>query len=433
VANRLRDDALAVVARGVSAADPELLTRRAARNLIAAGSIGPPSHVIAVGKAALAMWRAVRDDVPPDAHAVSVVPRGAMASDGEGPRILAAGHPLPTSESLRASEAAMELARGVGPSGLLWLLVSGGTSALLAAPAPGLTLEDKIAVTRALLGCGADIASINVVRKHLSAVKGGRLARAAGGRCVTLALSDVIGPAEDDPSIIGSGPGVPDPSTFRDALAVIDRFDLRRSLPATVIAHLERATTEPTLESPKPADADMRAVQAWIVGGRRDAMQGARLEAEARGYTPVIVDEPVLGEARDAARSFVQLALRACGAGRRCCIIASGETTVTVRGPGRGGRNQEFALAAARELRTWDRQVVVCSAGTDGIDGPTDAAGGIVDRDTCRRAIESGVSIDAALDDNDAYHGLERLGGLIRTGPTGTNVGDLMVLVTARV
>lgn len=428
----LRDDALQVVAHGIAAADPERLTRAALRARLDERALAPATHVVAVGKAAHAMWRAARPLASPQVDALLVVPDTmAATAAGTGARVVGAGHPLPTGSSVLAAAAALDLARAARDGGWMWLLVSGGASALLASPAPGISLSDKVAVTRALLRCGADIVSINVVRRHLSAIKGGRLARAAGGRCATLALSDVVGDHEDDLSVIGSGPGVADASTVGDALAVLDRFGLRATVPPHVVALLERGRHDRSLETPKPGEADLGPVRAWVVGGRREAMAGARRTAESIGYATVVVEAPVLGEARDAARQFVHFAVPACKGRPRCCVIATGETTVTVKGDGRGGRNQEFALAAAAAVAGVGRPVVVCSVGTDGIDGPTDAAGGIVDDGTCRRAAELGVSIDAALEDNDAYRCLAQLGGLVKTGPTGTNVGDLMVFIAA--
>jgi len=300
------------------------------------------------------------------------------------------GHPLPDAASFESGARALALADENRQRGeTLVVLLSGGASAMLAAPADGVTLEQKIAVTRELLGSGRPIAEMNAVRKELSGIKGGKLAVRAG-RSVTFAISDVHAPIEDDPSVIGSGPTViepPDP-----------RVDARYAL----------------------------------IGSRRDAMRGARVAAERLGYALHIVEPPVLGEAREAAALFAtRAASLAREATQSICVIASGETTVKLPADGahgRGGRNQEFALAfALAQPRLGD--YVFASVGTDGIDGPTDAAGAIVDRTTSARATAAGLDLAASLRAHDAYTVFDRLGDLVKTGPTGTNVGDLQVLL----
>lgn len=433
----LREDAIAIGRAGVRAADPGERTRAALRAAATSRHLAGAAGVraIAVGKASAAMWAAAAPLLPPVREALVVAPVAPSGTLPAPARLHLSGHPVPTPDSHEAAAAALRVARAVTEGEWLVLLVSGGASALMAAPAGGVSLEDKAQTTRALLRCGADITEINTVRKHLSDVKGGRLARAAGGRCLTLALSDVIGAHEDDLSVIGSGPGVPDASTFGDALAVVGRHGLPRELPPAVLARLLAGAAGELEETPKPGDEDMHLVEAVVIGGRRDAMRGAADEARARGYVTEVIEAPLLGEARDTSGRFAREVLercRAAGAGRRVCAIASGETTVTVRGGGRGGRNQEFALAAAGVLAEHPgASVALLSIGTDGIDGPTDAAGGLVDETTAARAAGSGASIAAALADNDAYPCLARLGDLVVTGPTGTNVGDLVVVVIA--
>lgn len=298
------------------------------------------------------------------------------------------GHPLPDAESFRAGAEALRAADANRARGeTLVVLLSGGASAMLAAPAPGVTMDEKIATTRELLRSGLPIAEINAVRKRLSAIKGGKLA-ARAGRSITFALSDVHAPVEDDPSVIGSGPTVADP--------------------------------------PLP-DA-----QFVLAGSRRDAMDGARQQAARLGYDVVVIDRPVLGEARDAAAA---LASRISPLVRerpsRLCVIASGETTVKLEpaASGVGGRNQEFALAFARAFD--GGAYAFGSFGTDGVDGPTDAAGAIVDHRTLARASEKGLDAARALQAHDSYRFFEALDDLVRTGPTGTNVGDLQIFLTS--
>lgn len=298
------------------------------------------------------------------------------------------GHPLPDAASFESGAQALALADENRQRGeLLVVLLSGGASAMLAAPAEGVTLEQKIAVTRELLRSGRPIAEMNAIRKQLSAIKGGKLA-ARAGRSVTFAISDVHAPIENDPSVIGSGPTVPDGSS-----------------PAT----------------------DSRFI---LAGSRTNAMQGAQEQAAALGYAVVIIEAPVLGEAREAAAAFARQALSIAADGPRpLCVIASGETTVKLPegGHGRGGRNQELALALA--LLDAFGDYVFASVGTDGIDGPTDAAGAMVDGTTLGRAREKGLDAAAALQAHDSYPFFQSLGDLVVTGPTGTNVGDLAILL----
>jgi hydroxypyruvate reductase len=350
-----------------------------------------------------------------------------------GPRVhgsvrASGSHPLPDHESVRAAEVALDFARWTNERIALVLLLSGGASAMLAMPAGSLSLADKIAATRTLLGGGVPIEGINCVRKHLSAVKGGRLASRAWA-AFTLAISDVIGPREDDPSVIGSGPGVPDTTTFDDAIRVLQTSGLWDVMPGTVRDHFECGKRGEVEETPKPGDPRVARAAAFVIGGRLDGMLAARARAEALGYESHIVPEPVLGEAISAGPRVIERGMALATRGNRVCIISSGETIVTVRGTGHGGRNQELALAAVRTLGRSVRPAVLASIGTDGVDGPTDAAGAIVDHTTAGSASANGVDLDAALAANDSYVALDRLGALVRTGPTGTNVGDLQILL----
>jgi glycerate-2-kinase len=336
-------------------------------------------------------------------------------------------HPLPDERSVRAARRALEVAADAREKGeLLLVLLSGGGSAMLAAPAAGVTLHDKRTTIESLLRAGADIGQLNCVRKHLSAVKGGRLA-AAAGRSFTLALSDVHTP-EDDPATIASGPTAADPTTFADAIAVLAALGC--AVPPAVMAHLERGAAAAIDETPKPGDARLRAADYLVIGNRRTAMAGAAREGERRGYRIRIIDPPTRGEAREAGRRFAEMALAMDPAGGPLCVIGSGEPTVTVRGTGRGGRNQEFALAGADPLSRAGRPAVLASVGTDGIDGPTDAAGAFVSPSTQGRLRGLGLDIDTVLATNDAYPALARLDQLVKWGPTGTNVGDVHVVLT---
>lgn len=341
-----------------------------------------------------------------------------------------AGHPFPNQASVAAAERALALAQDTHRrEGSLVTLLSGGASAMLTAPVEGVPLEDKIAATRAVMHAGAPIAALNAVRKHLSRIKGGRLA-AAARRCVTYALSDVHGPVEDDRSVIGSGPTVPDPTTFRTALEVIGATGA--AVPSSVIRYLEAGVRGEAAETVKPDALREEAIAYQVIGNRHDALEGGMRAAQARGYTVHVIAEATAGEARDAAHEFLRHAKFFAGdAVRPLCIIATGETTVRVAGRGVGGRNQEFALAAAPAVGSMARGAALASAGTDGLDGPTDAAGAIVDSSTLERASRAGLDWRAALADNDAYRFFEPLSDLIVWGPTGTNVGDIHVLLIA--
>jgi hydroxypyruvate reductase len=301
---------------------------------------------------------------------------------------------------------------------------------MLAVPADGVTLADKRSTTDQLLRAGVDIAALNAVRKHLSGIKGGRLAAAAAGPGTTLAISDVVG---DDLSVIGSGPTVADPTTYADALDVLRRAGGERDYPAAVVGHLALGARGGRRETPKPgADAFARH-RAAVIGGRHDAMRGAAEEARARGYAVHTVEAPVVGEARVSARAHLaHVARLAGGLPRPLCVVSSGETTVRLAEPGgRGGRNQEFVLAAVDLLERLGPLAVAASVGTDGVDGPTDAAGAVADPTTPARARERGLSPEAFLARHDAYAFFSALDDLVRTGPTGTNVGDLQVFLLA--
>jgi glycerate 2-kinase len=342
---------------------------------------------------------------------------------------LAGGHPIPTPGSEAAGRCALAIAAGTASGETLLVLLSGGASALMAVPASGVTLEDKRRTTERLLRAGTDIHALNTVRKHLSAIKGGQLAASAGGGCRTFAISDVVG---DDLSVIASGPTVPDTSTFGDALGVLERFGGINGFPPAVAERLRRGAAGAVQETPKPGDVRLAHATARVIGGGRDAMAGAARAARALDYEVVIVDEPVVGEARTAARAHVgRIRSIAPDRGRPLCVVSGGETTVHVAGRGRGGRNQEFVLAVSADLESLGGTAVAASVGTDGIDGPTAAAGAIADLTTLERARAAGVSPERALAENDAGSFFAAIGDLITTGPTDTNVGDLQIFLLA--
>ena len=342
---------------------------------------------------------------------------------------IAGGHPVPDEGSERAGRRALQIAESLERDDTLLVLLSGGGSSLMAVPAAGITLGDKQRTTGHLLRAGADIHALNTVRKHLSAIKGGWLASRAPGPIHTYVISDVVG---DDVSVIASGPTVPDESTFADARRLLDRYGGASSYPAVVVAHLDRGVRGEIPETPKPTYPRLVRSDVHVIGSRGAAMFGAAAKAVALGYEVVRIPEAVVGEARAAAVSHVREVMSSAMAHPRpLCIVSSGETTVHVTGRGKGGRNQEFALAAAALLDDLETPAAVASVGTDGIDGPTDAAGAIADSTTLTRARARGLTPDPFLNDNNAYAFFDALGDLIHTGPTGTNVGDLQVILLA--
>jgi hydroxypyruvate reductase len=338
-------------------------------------------------------------------------------------------HPLPDDRSVAAGRRALEVAGRTEEDETLVVLLSGGASALMAVPAGTLTLEDKRTAVNALLKAGADITALNTVRKHLSAVKGGRLAVAARGSTVCLAISDVVG---DDLSVIGSGPTVADPSTFRDAWQYVGRFNVEGVLTSAAANYLRAGLEGRVEETPSPGDRRLSRSVTRVIGGRYNAMNGAAEAARALGYDVAVIDEAIVGDARTMGPVFLERA-RAVIAGhsRPAAVIASGETTVKVIGKGRGGRNQELALSIAPLLARGAENAAVASIGTDGIDGPTDAAGAYVDSETIARAAEKSLDPDAYLADNNAYAFFQSLNDLIITGPSTTNVGDIQIALFA--
>ena len=334
-----------------------------------------------------------------------------------------AGHPVPDARGQAAAEEIVRRVRSAGADDAVLFLVSGGGSALTPAPVRPITLAEKQETTRLLLGAGATINELNAVRKHLSLFKGGQLARAAApATLISLILSDVIG---DPLDVIASGPTAPDPTTFAEALTVLERRGVGYLVPAAVRARLEAGARGEVEETPKPGDRAFERVTNVVIGNNALVVDAAAAEARRLGYRAEVLTRSLQGEAREVA---LELVARARALPPRSCLIAGGETTVTVRGRGRGGRCQEFALAAALQLRPDDR-VVVLAAGTDGTDGPTDAAGGIADAETVTRGERAGQAALAALDDNDAYTFLSAADDLVVSGPTNTNLLDLYLLL----
>jgi glycerate 2-kinase len=419
---RIRRDLNTIVRAGLEGVEPGRLVLRALER----DTDTRPIRLLSAGKAAAAMAAAASSALGSrivDGLIVSPAPLDVTAPFAS----ITGGHPLPTVESERAGRRALALAESVQPGERLLCLLSGGASALMAAPAAGISLDDKQETTGRLLRTGADITALNCVRRHLSDVKGGGLARRSSSGCHTLAISDVVG---DDPAVIGSGPGVPDPSSFTDALETLGRYGGLEAYPASVLERLRAGARGELPETLKPSDPRAALATASVIGSRMNAMAAACEAAHRLGYEVVRIDRPVIGEAREAAHDLLwEIAMRTGQFDVPVCVVSSGETTVHVTGSGKGGRNQEFALAAAGDLAAFGSNAALVSLGTDGIDGPTDAAGAFVDSGTVERARHLGFDPAAVLAANDSNRLFEALGDLIVTGPTGTNIGDLQVFL----
>ena len=375
---------------------------------------GGRTVVIAVGKAAIPMAKAVEDNWDGPLEGLVIAPHG-YSHDLKRLRLVHGSHPVPDKTSLAAAEQALALASTLGPDDLLIALISGGASALMSKPVAGISIEEKFGLVKAVLKCGANIGELNCVRKQVSAVKGGRLARAAGKAAIwTLALSDVPG---DDPAIIGSGPTVPDPTLKKDALAILRRYGV--PVPSAVMHWLESADDDRAILSPQ--------VETRVIVSPHESFRLVRAKAEALGLNVLYLGDRIEGEAREVAKVHAAIALeiadRDAPAKKPCLLLSGGETGVTVKGMGRGGRNVEFLLALAIALGGTKR-ITALAADTDGIDGMEQIAGAVIDPSSLDRARALKLDPMAFLENNDAHSLFERLGDQVITGPTHTNVND---------
>ncbi len=425
-----RAHAVEIFRSAVSSADPRRLVakvlRKQDRMLEAVGGDGEiirhalPVLVVGAGKGAAGMAAACEDLLGRDVSGAVIV------SDEPKIRLqsiqsLIAGHPIPDARGVAASRFILRQVEH-SPAPTLLALLTGGASSLLVAPRFPVTLADKILVTDALLRCGADISEINPVRKHLSDVKGGGLLRRSRRPTLTLMLSDVVG---DDPSTIGSGPTVPDPTTFAEAWEILRRYQLVDNLPLTVRRLFEDGIAGKEAETLKPNAPEASREKHVVIGSNRLALEAAARTARTLGWAIELQKEPLRGDTAAVARQFASAILQRAATTENLCFLAGGETTVEVRGTGKGGRNQEFGLHCASGIA--GREITLLSAGTDGIDGPTDAAGAFVDGTTLQRAATCGADPTQALFRNDSYRFFEELGDLYRCGATGTNVMDIKI------
>jgi len=427
----MEEDLQQILSAGLAAADPREAVLRSLRlegNTVLAGDERFEAErifVLAAGKAAGAMARAAEELFGERLKGGLVVTKDGHEASSERLETIFAAHPEPDERGVEAARRAEELTESLREGDLLLALISGGASALLADPAPPIELDDLKRLTGALLRSGADIGEINTVRKHVSVLKGGGLARlAAPAPTLALLLSDVVG---DDPSAIASGLTAPDPTTLEEARRVLKRYGIEP--PESIAEHLESAE-----ETPKPGDALFQNVANVVCGGGRHASEAAAEKARVLGYEPLLLSTTITGDARGIASVYAAVIQETLESGNPipppCAIVSGGESTVTVRGDGTGGPNQEFALTLAVELDGVEGWAAL-AADTDGNDGPTDAAGGLVTGATAGAIRENGVDPEEALANNDAYAALEVGGALLVTGPTGTNVNDLRVALVS--
>lgn len=424
----LREAGIEILRAAVGAGDVGPLLGRAIGSMDL--SRHPRILVVGAGKASGAMAHALEEVLGDRISAGLVAVKDGYTAPTRKVTLLEAGHPIPDERGLRAASQILALARAATADDLLVVLISGGGSALTPCPAPPITLEEKRALTRLLLAAGATINELNAVRKHCSLLKGGCLAQAAAPAAVlSLILSDVIG---DPLDTIASGPTAPDPTTFGDALGILERFGLRAKAPRAIVEHLGRGARGEVPETPKADDPLFRRVDNRIIGNNTLVVDAAVRRAQALGFHAHVLSRSLQGEARTAGRELADLARAVRASGRPvappACLIAGGETTVTVRGQGLGGRCQEFILGAALSLQGME-EAVVLAAGTDGTDGPTDAAGALADGTTITRAARRNLDARASLEANDSYRFFSGLGDLITTGPTNTNLLDLYLLL----
>ncbi len=424
---------------GIEAVDPERAVRKYVRRKGNRLFVGDRSYaldrfkrilLIGAGKGTAPMAKALEDILGDHLTEGWIIVKYGYGMPLEKTHTMEAGHPIPDEAGLKATEVVLDQIRECTEEDLIICAFSGGGSALLPAPSPPINLDQKQETTRLLLDSGATINEINAIRKHLSRSKGGWLAKTADpATLVSLILSDVIGDRLD---VIASGPTVPDESTFADCTEIIQRYDLVSRLPEAVAEYFRQGAAGIVAETPKVGDPAFSRVQNLIVGNNRGALLAAQEQAISLGYKTMILSSQIEGEAREVAQVFAAIGKEICQAGLPisppACVLAGGEPTVTIQGKGKGGRNQELALACAISIDGWDR-IFLLSAGTDGTDGPTDAAGAIVSGLTCRRARQADLNPYSYLLANDSYSFFESLGDLLKTGPTRTNVMDIICML----
>ncbi len=436
---KMRNDAVRIFNKGLEAVEPGLALKQCCRREGENFFIGNRKYnlsgiknifITGAGKATAPMAAAIEDILGKNiTRGIINVKYGHTASLNRI-RLIEAGHPVPDKNGMQGAGEILNLAESAKKDDLVLCLISGGGSALLVLPAEGIALKDKQDTIKILLSCGATIHEINTIRKHISKIKGGRLAKAAyPATMVSLILSDVVG---DDLDVIASGPSVPDPSTFEECMEIFKKYKITKNIPKAVVSHIRKGDSGKVSETPKEGDRAFKNTYNLIIAGNMEAINAARIEAEKTGYNILVLSSMIEGETRDVAKVHTAIAREILKTGNPlpppACILSGGETTVSITGSGLGGRNQEFVLAAAIDIA--ERiNIVVLSGGTDGGDGPTDAAGAIADTNTFKRAESMGLNPLYFLLNNDSYHFFKPLDDLLITGPTNTNVMDLRIII----
>jgi hydroxypyruvate reductase len=442
--DQLRSDAETIFKASIEAVDPYKALKRFVRvenNILSLGQEASSSMKLDLskydrimiaggGKATAPMAKALEDILGKKIREGLINVKYGFTQDLDIIKIIEAGHPLPDQNGIKGTHEIIELLKGAGETDLILSLISGGGSALLTQPAGDISLLEKQELTRQLLECGASIDEINTVRKHISSSKGGQMARAAfPATIINLMLSDVVG---DNMDVIASGPFVPDTSTFRDVQYILRKYELT-DIPETVQNHIKAGLAGKIPETPKQGDKIFNKVFNFIIGSNMLALIAAETRAKDFGYNTIILSSLVEGETKEVARVHTAIGKEIIKTGKPvsppACIISGGETTVTIGGKGLGGRNQEFCLSAALDIKDSPHRIVIMSAGTDGNDGPTEAAGAIVDPITIKRGEERGMDAGVFLKDNDSYHYFKKTGELLITGPTNTNVMDIRLIL----
>jgi len=437
----MRNNAVSIFQKGLQAVEPGAAIKKYCRlenNRLFIGdnvynlSMYKNLFVIGAGKASAPMAAALEDILGERITKGIINVKYKHVAHLDRIKLIEAGHPIPDENGQNGASAILDLAHSAKKNDLVLCLISGGGSALLPLPYKGLTLKDKQETIKELLACGASIHEINAIRKHTSMIKGGRLALAAHpATLVSLILSDVVG---DDLDVISSGLTVADSTTYKDCIKIFEKYNIIKKLPENIINHIKTGISGKLPESPKTGDPVFEKTYNLVIGSNMEAMLAAKLHAEVLGYKTIVLSSMIEGETREVAKVHGAIAKEIIKTGNPlpppACILSGGETTVTLKGKGLGGRNQEFSLAAAIDIAGAD-SIVVLSGGTDGTDGPTDAAGAIADNNTFKRAKDMGIDPYNFLENNDSYHFFKKLDDLLITGPTNTNVMDLRILLVA--
>ena len=436
---KMRGNAVKIFHQGLQAVEPGSVIKRSCKCEGDILFIGNRKYklsdinnifVIGAGKATAPMAAAIEDIVGEHITRGIINVKYGHTENLNSIRLIEAGHPVPDKNGIKGANEILNLAAGANKNDLVLCLISGGGSALLVMPAEGITLKDKQDTIKILLSCGATIHEINTIRKHISNIKGGRLANAVyPADMVSLILSDVVG---DDLDVIASGPSVPDPSTFEECMEIIKQYKITKNIPKPVVSHIRKGALGKVPETPKEGNRIFQNTYNLVIAGNMEAINAARQESNKLGYKTLVLSSMIEGETRDVAKVHTAIAKEILKTGNPiqppACILSGGETTVNIKGNGLGGRNQEFVLSAAIDISE-RKNIVVLSGGTDGGDGPTEAAGAIADTHTYNRAESMGLNPMNFLSNNDSYHFFKQLDDLLITGPTNTNVMDLRIIL----